>query len=74
MKQLTCPTAKLRGAAMETRVEDEKLNPRPLERRVGRVDGETTLGTQGFGSSPLLSGATQRDAPDLLGFSNILHS
>ena len=23
-------------------------NPRPLERRVGRVDGATTLGTQGF--------------------------
>ena len=55
------PTAKLRGAAMETRVEDEKLNPRPLERRVGRVDEATTPGTQGFGSSPLLSGATQRD-------------
>ena len=42
------PTTKLRGAAMETRVEDEKLNPRPLERRVGPVDGETTPGTEGF--------------------------
>ncbi len=46
-----CPTAKLRGAAMGTRVEDESVEPRPLERRVGRVDGATTPGTEGFGSS-----------------------
>ena len=44
-----CPTAKLRGAAMGTRSEDESVAPRPLERRVGPVDGETTLGTEGFG-------------------------
>ena len=29
----------------------ENLNPCPLERRVGPVDGATTPGTQGFGSS-----------------------
>ena len=64
------PTAKLRGAAMGTRTEDESVEPRPLERRVGRPDEATTPGTEGFGSSPLLSGATQRDAPDLLVFFN----
>ena len=46
---------------------NENLTPCPLERTVGRQDGETTLGVQGFGSSPPLSGATQRYAPDLLG-------
>ena len=34
-----------------------------LERRVGM---ETMSGTQGFGTFPPLSGATRRDAPDLL--------
>ena len=32
----------------------ETMNAGPLERRVGRVDGETTPKTQGFASYPLL--------------------
>ncbi len=35
---------------MGTRIEDESVEPRPLERRVGLVDGATTPGTEGFGS------------------------
>ena len=57
--------AKRRGGKASPR--SQNVTPRPLERRVGLPDGETTPGTEGFGSSPLLSGATQRDAPDLLG-------
>ena len=52
-----CPTAKLRGAAMGTRVEDESVEPRPLERRVGRVDGATTPGPRALALRTLTSGA-----------------
>jgi len=72
--------SKRRGGKASLR--SQMHNPRPLERPVGQLDDATTPKTQGFSSSPLLSSATQRNAPDLgscaifeyLGFKSMHHT